>query len=72
MVNPQNPSQFIPLSESDIKEYKSPFARPVDQAIVDSRHWPRFSEGEVITIKGIAFRVHEIGETRLVLKFAKS
>jgi len=32
------------------------------------REWTQFQEGEEVTLKGITFRVHEIGETRLVLK----
>lgn len=33
------------------------------------RDWTRFEEGEVIQVKGVNMRVHEIGESRLVLKF---
>lgn len=33
------------------------------------REWTRFEQGEIIHVKGIAMRVHEIGESRLVLKF---
>jgi hypothetical protein len=30
--------------------------------------WARFQEGETISVKGIPMRVHEIGESRLILK----
>ena len=33
-----------------------------------SREWTRFAEGETVDVKGITFRIHEIGETRLILK----
>lgn len=35
---------------------------------VAKRHWTRFQEGETLELKGILFRVHEIGESRIVLK----
>lgn len=35
------------------------------------RDWTSFYEGEEVNLKGITFRVHEIGETRLVLKPVK-
>lgn len=31
--------------------------------------WREFTKGEIITLKGINFRVHEIGTGRIVLKF---
>lgn len=44
---------------------------PVDETAMtpEQRTWTRFNEGEIISIKGINMRVHEIGESRLVLKF---
>lgn len=33
------------------------------------RTWTRFQEGERVNLKGVDMRIHEIGETRLVLKF---
>ena len=35
----------------------------------EQRNWTRFQEGETLLVKGVAMRVHEIGESRLVLKF---
>lgn len=37
----------------------------------EQRKWTRFEEGEVIDVKGVNMIVHEIGESRLVLKFKK-
>lgn len=37
----------------------------------EQRKWTRFQEGEAIDVKGISMIVHEIGESRLVLKFKK-
>ena len=44
---------------------------PEDESKLTSaqRTWTRFQEGEVLDIKGIKMRVHEIGESRMVLKF---
>jgi hypothetical protein len=35
----------------------------------EQRNWTRFKEGEIVHVKGIPMRIHEIGESRLVLKF---
>lgn len=37
----------------------------------EQRTWTRFHEGEMVSVKGVSMRVHEIGESRLVLKFPK-
>jgi len=44
---------------------------PEDESKLTSaqRTWTRFQEGEVLDIKGIKMRVHEIGESRMILKF---
>jgi hypothetical protein len=44
---------------------------PEDESTLkpEQRDWTRFQEGETLIIKGIAMKVHEIGESRLVLKF---
>jgi hypothetical protein len=44
---------------------------PEDESTLkpEQRDWTRFQEGEMLIIKGIAMKVHEIGESRLVLKF---
>jgi hypothetical protein len=34
------------------------------------REWVRFDIGEVIEVKGIRFKVHDVSDQRLVLKFA--
>lgn len=38
----------------------------------DKRNWTRFTEGEHVDLKGIIFRVHEVGESRIVLKPVKA
>jgi hypothetical protein len=35
------------------------------------RDWTKFSEGDTVRIKDVLFRVHEVGESRLVLKPVK-
>jgi hypothetical protein len=35
------------------------------------RDWTEFTIGEEITLKGIEFKVHDVGDQRLVLKFKK-
>lgn len=44
---------------------------PEDESTLtpSQRDWTRFQEGETINVKGINMRVHEIGESRIVLKF---
>jgi hypothetical protein len=67
MYDPQE-KRMVPMSE----ELKAKFASGDDNltpAERIQRDWTRFEEGEVIQVKGIAMRVHEIGESRLVLKF---
>jgi hypothetical protein len=49
---------------------------PVDESAIATlphpqRDWARFEEGETFILKGIAFKVHEIGESRIVLKPVK-
>lgn len=47
--------------------------RPVPQdetkMSYEQRNWTKFQEGETIHVKGIAMYVHEIGASRLILKF---
>jgi hypothetical protein len=45
---------------------------PKDESTLtpEQRTWTRFQEGEELIVKGIKMRVHEIGESRMVLKFA--
>jgi hypothetical protein len=61
MVNPTT-NQFEAMSEALRAKLT-----PEEQK---KRAWTRFEEGEIIIIKGVRFEVHEIGEKRLVLKFA--
>lgn len=44
---------------------------PEDESTLSAtqRNWTRFQEGEMVSVKGVSMRVHEIGESRLVLKF---
>ncbi len=35
------------------------------------REWVQFNIGEVIEVRGIRFKVHDVSDQRLVLKFAK-
>ena len=44
---------------------------PEDESTLtpNQRTWTRFEEGEELMVKGIKMRVHEIGESRMVLKF---
>lgn len=49
-----NTFEPLPANEADIPAEK--------------RHWTRFQEGETLEVKGILFRVWEVGESRIVLK----
>jgi hypothetical protein len=46
---------------------------PADETklTLSQRNWTKFHEGEELSIKGIPMYIHEIGETRMVLKFKK-
>jgi hypothetical protein len=59
-----------PISDELAKKFADPNATltPVERV---QRDWTRFEEGEGIVIKGVLFRVHEIGESRMVLKLVK-
>lgn len=35
------------------------------------RDWVQLTPGEIVEVKGIRFRVHDVGDQRLVLKFDK-
>lgn len=35
----------------------------------EQRSWTKFQEGEEVQVKGVTMRIHEIGESRVVLKF---
>jgi hypothetical protein len=67
MYDPNN-NVMVPLSP----ELREKFANP-DAVLTETekvqRNWAQFHEGERISIKGVLFYVHEIGESRMVLKF---
>lgn len=42
-----------------------------DNPTPTQRNWTRFEVGEIVQVKGIPMRVHDVGETRLVLKLDK-
>jgi hypothetical protein len=50
-------NKFVPVDESAIATLPHP-----------QRDWTRFQEGETVDLKGISFNVHEVGESRIVLK----
>jgi hypothetical protein len=52
-----NENKFVPVEESAIATLPQP-----------QRDWARFQEGEKVELKGIRFNVHEVGESRIVLK----
>jgi hypothetical protein len=45
---------------------------PEEQKAKIQRDWVRFNIGEVISVKGITFSVHDVSDQRLVLKFVKN
>lgn len=46
-------NKFVPITEANQKL---------------TRDWTKFTEDEHVLLKGVVFRVHEVGESRLVLK----
>jgi len=66
MYDPHN-GKFVPLDEQTAKAFDDPNVTLTETQKVQ-REWTRFAEGETIEVKGIKFRVDEIGEQRLVLK----
>lgn len=69
MVDPHN-QRFEPVTT----EMAESFKKPADEVTPEQRakrEWTRFEEGERVSIKGVLFYIHEIGETRLVLKLVK-
>lgn len=47
------------------------FERITDENKDRTRDWTKFTEGELVYLKSIAFYVHEVGESRLILKPVK-
>ncbi len=68
-----DPSQnrIVPISDELAAKFADPEAQLTPRERTQ-REWTRFSEGETVNVKGVNFRVHEIGESRLVLKPIKS
>lgn len=66
MYNP-DAKQFTPIPPELAAKFDGPVEHLTPAERVQ-RDWTRFQEGELISIKGVLFYVHEIGETRLVLK----
>jgi hypothetical protein len=66
MHDPVN-NRFVPISDELAAKFADPKAQLTDTEKVQ-REWTRFAEGETVNLKGINFRVHEIGESRLILK----
>lgn len=66
MYSPQD-NRLVPISDELAKKFDDPNAKLTETEKVQ-RQWTRFSEGETVNVKGVNFRVHEIGESRLILK----
>lgn len=66
MYDPQQ-NNFVPLTPELAAKFDKPETELTPTERIQ-REWTRFSEGETVEVKGIKFRVHEIGESRLILK----
>jgi hypothetical protein len=60
-------NRFVPIDAELAKKFDDPTAA-LTTIQKQQRDWTRFSEGETVTVKGVNFHVHEIGESRLILK----
>lgn len=60
-------NRFVPLDPTLAAKLDDPDAVLTEPEKIQ-RGWTRFAEGETVEVKGIKFRVHEIGESRLILK----
>lgn len=69
MHDPHN-NVMVPVSAELAKAFAGPESELTPAQRVQ-RDWTRFQEGELISIKGVMFYVHEIGESRMVLKLKK-
>lgn len=60
-------NKFVHISPELAAKFADPLAQlsPIQKT---QRNWTRFSEGETVEVKGMMFHVHEIGDSRLVLK----
>jgi hypothetical protein len=57
------------LPESELREKLNAMDPAIRKA--EQPKWRMFEIGEILEAKGIRFRVHEVGDQRLVLKFVK-
>jgi hypothetical protein len=67
MYDPQNQT-MVPVTP----ELQAAFDGPEENLTPTQRlqrTWTQFQEGEKLNIKGVIFRIHEIGPKRVVLKF---
>ncbi len=60
-------NKLVPFSDEQMVRFNDPAAQLTPTEKIQ-RSWTRFAEGETVNVKGINFRIHEIGETRLILK----
>lgn len=68
MHDPVNNRFVLATPELQAAFAKSPKENTPAERI--QRDWTRFHEGEHLNVKGVNFKVHEIGEKRMVLKIA--
>ena len=69
MHNPES-NTFVRLTDEMKKAFSQPPTQLTEQQRKE-REWTRFEEGEIVSLKGVLMAVHEIGETRLVLRPVK-
>lgn len=65
MYNPEG-NRFEPIDPELLKKFVS--GQGLTPTETTQRDWTRFQEGETVDLKGISFKVHEVGESRIVLK----
>jgi hypothetical protein len=58
------------LTEAELKEHLAPFSG--HERKTEKRKWRNFEIGERVNLKGMTFTVHEVGDQRIVLKFARA
>jgi hypothetical protein len=65
-MNPDT-NRFEPFPPELMEKFNNPLATLTPEE-EKKRTWTRFAEGETVEVKGVKFSIHEIGESRLVLK----
>ncbi len=55
------------VSESELEARLAAMTEP--QRVSEKHRWTRFAIDELIKVKGLTFRVHDVSDQRLVLKF---